>query len=104
MNRTGLVIALLVGVVVGVVFGVYPQLDIAISRLFFDETHRVFPVQYSMPPRHLRDVFTYIIAALVAPCVYRARVQAFAAAPAHADRRPRGAVPDRDAGARPRSD
>src|SRR5215213_2912147 len=67
MNRTGLVIALLVGVVAGVVFGVYPQLDIAISRTFFDETHRVFPVQYSMPARHLRDVFTYIVAALAAP-------------------------------------
>jgi len=67
MNRTGLVIALLVGVVAGVVFGVYPQLDIAISRTFFDETHRVFPVQYSLVARHLRDIFTYIVAALAAP-------------------------------------
>ena len=38
MNRTGLVIALLIGVGVGVVFGLWPQLDIAISRLFFDES------------------------------------------------------------------
>jgi lipid A 4'-phosphatase len=67
MNRTGLVIALLVGVVAGVVFGVYPQLDIAISRTFFDETNRVFPVQYSLVARHLRDIFTYIVAALAAP-------------------------------------
>src|SRR6185295_18205564 len=44
MNRTGLVSALLVGAVVGVVFALYPQLDIAISRLFFNEPHRVFPV------------------------------------------------------------
>ena len=67
MNRTGLVIALLVGVVVGIVFAVYPQLDIAISRLFFNETYRVFPVQYSLVARHLRDIFTYIVAVLVAP-------------------------------------
>jgi membrane-associated PAP2 superfamily phosphatase len=67
MNRTGLFIALLVGAVVGVVFALYPQLDIAISRLFFNEPHRVFPVQYSLVARHLRDVFMYVIAALVAP-------------------------------------
>jgi membrane-associated PAP2 superfamily phosphatase len=67
MNRTGLVIALLVGLGVGVVFGVYPQLDIAISRLFFDETLRVFPTQYSLVARHLREVFTYTTVLLVAP-------------------------------------
>src|SRR2546430_7873893 len=67
MNRTGLLTALLIGVGVGVVFAVYPQLDIAISRLFFNEPHRVFPVQYSLVARHLRDLFTYVIAALVAP-------------------------------------
>jgi membrane-associated PAP2 superfamily phosphatase len=67
MNRTGLVIALLVGLGVGVVFGVYPQLDIAISRLFFDETLRVFPTQYSLLARHLREVFTYTTVLLVAP-------------------------------------
>ena len=67
MNRTGLVIALAIGVCVGVVFALYPQLDIAISRTFFNEPHRVFPVQYSLVARHLRDLFTYVIAALAAP-------------------------------------
>lgn len=67
MNRTGLVIALVIGVGVGAVFGVYPELDIAISRLFFNQQHRVFPIQYSMVARHLRDVFTYAIAASAAP-------------------------------------
>ena len=67
MNRTGLLIALGVGAVVGVVFAVWPQLDVAISRPFFNETYRVFPVQYSLVARHLRDLFTYMIAALVAP-------------------------------------
>jgi lipid A 4'-phosphatase len=67
MNRTGLVIALLVALLAGGVFALYPQLDIAISRLFFNEAYRVFPVQYSLVARHLRDIFSYIVAALVAP-------------------------------------
>jgi lipid A 4'-phosphatase len=67
MNRTGLVIVLLVGVGVGAVFAIFPQLDIAISRVFFDESYRVFPIQYSLVARHLRDLFTYLVAAIVAP-------------------------------------
>lgn len=67
MNRTGLVVALVIGVGVGVVFGLWPQLDIAISRLFFNEPHRVFPIQYSMVARHLRDAFMYVIALIAAP-------------------------------------
>src|SRR5215213_1631637 len=67
MNRTGLVIALAIGAAVGIVFGVYSQLDIAVSRLFFNEPHRVFPLQYSLVSRHLRDFFTYVVALLVAP-------------------------------------
>jgi membrane-associated PAP2 superfamily phosphatase len=67
MNRTGLAIALLIGVGVGVVFGLWPQLDIAISRIFFDEARGTFPALYSLVSRHLRDLFTYIVAALAAP-------------------------------------
>src|ERR1044072_8650325 len=67
MNRTGLVAALLIGLCVGVVFGVYPRLDIAISRLFFDETFRVFPTVYSLTARYLREVFNWTTALLVAP-------------------------------------
>jgi membrane-associated PAP2 superfamily phosphatase len=69
MNRTGLVIALSVGLVVGVVFGVFPQLDIAITRPFYDEASRVFPAIYSLFARHMRDVFNYTTALLVAPAV-----------------------------------
>jgi len=67
MNRTGLVIALGIGTCVGAVFAIWPQLDIAISRLFFNEQYRVFPIQYSLVARNLRDLFTYVIAALAAP-------------------------------------
>ena len=62
MNRTGLVIALLIGVGVGVVFGLWPQLDIAISRIFFDEARGTFPALQSLVSRHLRELFTYIVA------------------------------------------
>lgn len=67
MNRTGLVVALAIGACVGVVFGVYAQLDIDIARLFFNETYQLFPLQYSLVSRHLRDGFTYAVALLVAP-------------------------------------
>jgi lipid A 4'-phosphatase len=36
MNRSGLVIALIIGAVTGVVFGVWPQLDLKISAPFYD--------------------------------------------------------------------
>lgn len=67
MNRTGLVIALAIGVVVGVVFGLWPQLDLAITRNFFDEARRVFPVQQSIAARHAREFFNYTVIALAAP-------------------------------------
>lgn len=41
MNRTGLVIALFVALFFGLLFGIYPQLDLEIAHLFYDETtHR----------------------------------------------------------------
>src|SRR3954465_11651373 len=103
MNRTGLVIALAIGAVVGVVFAVWPQLDVAISRPFFNETYRVFPIQYSLVARPRRDLFTSRTAPLAPPLpphdrgacrpgVHRTRHQARAAAPAHADLRARRAL------------
>lgn len=38
MGRTGLYIALGIGVVAGLVFGLFPELDIAISRVFYEHT------------------------------------------------------------------
>jgi lipid A 4'-phosphatase len=69
MNRTGLVVALGIGVVVGVVFALWPQLDIAITREFFDAVRGVFPAQYSVVAPRVRDAFNYTTAALVAPAV-----------------------------------
>jgi lipid A 4'-phosphatase len=68
MNRTGLVVALAVGIGVGIVFALWPQLDIAISRTFFDPALG-FRSQGNAVAARLRDLFTYTTAALVAPAV-----------------------------------
>jgi len=67
MNRTGLVVALALGVVVGAVFALWPQLDLAISRQFYDPVRGIWPIYYSAVAPRLRDFFNYAIAALVAP-------------------------------------
>ena len=48
MNRTGLVVALVVAVLVGVTFGLYPELDLKISALFFDPV-RWNPAKFGWP-------------------------------------------------------
>lgn len=67
MNSNGLAIALAVGGVVGVTFGLWPHLDIALTRPFFDETYKLFMSHYSLIARYAREFFQYGTAALVAP-------------------------------------
>ena len=69
MNRTGLAIALVVAIVVGALFGVYPQLDLAISAIFFDPHSGLFKVNVQPWVIHSRDGARYLIALLVAPAV-----------------------------------
>jgi membrane-associated PAP2 superfamily phosphatase len=67
MNRTGLVIALLIGACVGLVLGLYPQLDLAASALFFDEPSKSFDLAHNMTALRWRNAFVYLIAAVAAP-------------------------------------
>ena len=67
MNRTGLVIALLIGAGTGLLLGVFPQLDLAASAIFFDETVKAFTRAHDMPSLQWRSAFTYIIVAIAAP-------------------------------------
>jgi lipid A 4'-phosphatase len=73
MNRTGLVVALLIGVVTGIAFGLFPQLDLKISGFFFDPQTRDFTLRHqvllgqSSWPVHLRDASMWIVAALAVP-------------------------------------
>ena len=73
MNRTGLVIALVVGAMTGLVFGCFPRLDLKISGLLFDPQTRQFTLLYQVLlgqlswPAHLRDASMWIVAALAVP-------------------------------------
>jgi membrane-associated PAP2 superfamily phosphatase len=69
MNRRGLLIALLVAVIVGAVFGFYPQLDLAISRYFFNETAKDLTIGHRAWVAILRDAARFTEALLVAPAV-----------------------------------
>ena len=67
MNRTGLTIALAIAAVVGLVFAVYPELDIAISALFFDPQTKVFVIRVQPWVIHARDAARWMSALIVAP-------------------------------------
>jgi membrane-associated PAP2 superfamily phosphatase len=67
MNRTGLVIALVIGAGVGLAFGIYPQLDLAVSALFFDEPRKAFTAANNLTALQLRHAFTYVIWLVAAP-------------------------------------
>ncbi len=72
MNRTGLIIALSIAAVVGLVFGLYPQLDLAISRIFYDvDPVRHFRFTWHLSPALMtvRDGGLWISTVLVAPAV-----------------------------------
>lgn len=65
MNRTGLLIALALAAGTGLAFGIFPQLDLAASRLFMSE--RTFPLGSDPILQWLRDASTVLIAVLAAP-------------------------------------
>jgi membrane-associated PAP2 superfamily phosphatase len=67
MSRTGLVIALAVAGIVGAVFAFHPELDLAISRLFYDPDKPDFPLRFVPLLYRLREAAQWIVAALVAP-------------------------------------
>jgi membrane-associated PAP2 superfamily phosphatase len=67
MNRTGLLIALLIGAGVGLAFGFYPQLDLAVSALFFDQPTRSFTAANTLTALWWRHAFTYMIWLMAAP-------------------------------------
>ena len=69
MNRTGLFIALGLALVVGVVFGVYPELDLKLASLFYDEATRSFPLKASMWAAIARDGAMWIAWALAFPAL-----------------------------------
>jgi len=69
MNRTGLFIALILAVVVGVVFGIYPDLDIRISGMFYDATTRIFPMSKRAGAEFARTAAMWVAWLLVLPAM-----------------------------------
>jgi lipid A 4'-phosphatase len=72
MNRTGLIVALAVAAVVGVVFALFPQVDLRISRHFYeyvDAAHNTFAWRIDPPVMRARDTGLWIATLLVAPAV-----------------------------------
>jgi len=69
MNRTGLVIALLIAAVVGVLFAVYPRLDIDISAFFYNRQINLFKVNAQPWVNFTRDAVRWVTALIFAPAV-----------------------------------
>ena len=69
MNRTGLIIALILALVVGLLFGIYPELDLKLTSLFYDEASRSFPVKFSAFAGVARDGAMVIAWALALPAI-----------------------------------
>jgi lipid A 4'-phosphatase len=67
MNRTGLVLALIIAVWVGVVCAVDPQLDLDLAGLSFDPKTQVFAVNAQPWVQHTRIAARLIITLLVLP-------------------------------------
>jgi membrane-associated PAP2 superfamily phosphatase len=64
MNRTGLLSALIIAAVVGLPFGIFPQLDIELSRPFYKGD--IYWVAHGPIPLYLREAVAWIIAAIAA--------------------------------------
>jgi|SRR5262245_20155520 len=69
MNRTGLLIVLGIAAVAGIVFAVYPELDLAISRPFYDAASQDFPLRFHPTLAWLRSESMWVVTALIAPAV-----------------------------------
>jgi lipid A 4'-phosphatase len=67
MNRTGLLAAIGVGIVAGVILGLYPNIDLALSRRFFDPAMKAFLLARDGTALAVRDGFVYVITAVAAP-------------------------------------
>jgi lipid A 4'-phosphatase len=67
MNGIGLAVALAVATVVGVVFGLYPQLDLDLSALFFDLNTHAWKADGELWVAQARDAARILITLIAAP-------------------------------------
>jgi lipid A 4'-phosphatase len=69
MNRTGLFVALGLALVVGLLFGVFPELDLKLSALFYDPSTKSFPLKLNTLAAVARDLAMWISWALALPAI-----------------------------------
>ena len=69
MNRTGLIIALVIAVVAGLAFGIYPQLDLDIAAIFYPQLMggHTFGWRLYPPLMMARDAGLWVGTILIAP-------------------------------------
>ena len=71
MNRTGLIVALAIGAVAGLALGLFPQIDLAVSRYFyyFVDKPNYFALRIYPPLMHARNAGVWISTILLVPAV-----------------------------------
>ena len=69
MNRTGLIIALSLAFIVGLLFGIYPELDLKLAALFYDESSHSFPLKLNLPAEVARDGAMWMAWGLALPAI-----------------------------------
>ena len=72
MNRTGLIVAIVIAASVGLVFGFYPQLELGVAHHFYeniDAAHNVFAWRFNPPLMLARDIGIWVGTVLIAPAV-----------------------------------
>lgn len=79
MNRTGLVIALILAVVIGVGFGIHPEWDLKLAALFYDPAIKDFPLRINPHADFLRDAAMWIAWAFALPAIVAFFVKMFRA-------------------------
>jgi lipid A 4'-phosphatase len=69
MNRSGLFIALALALVVGLLFGIYPELDLKLTALFYDPATKSFPLKFNTVASFARDAAMWIAWGLALPSI-----------------------------------
>jgi len=77
MTIRGLVIALIIGAVTGLVFGLFPNLDLAISDLFFDHARGEFAPRLATFIFYARELGRCIVGAFVVQAVVALVIKLF---------------------------
>jgi len=77
MTTRGLVIALIIGAVTGVIFGIFPNLDLAISDLFYDHARGEFTPRLATFIFYARELGRCIVGAFVLQAIVTLVIKLF---------------------------